>query len=229
MGRIPLTTAAMVVSMLAATGEGSRAAEPARLTVVALGDSLTSGHRLPESQAYPALLEKRLKDADLPYRVVNHGVSGDTSAGGVRRLADALAEQPQILIIELGANDGLRGVPVSQVRANLETIIEGAQKQGVAVLLCAMDALPVNGFQYTLDFHKLYYDLADKYKVPLVPFLLNGVLGNRDLMSADGVHPNKEGAKVLADTIWPVLRPLAEETAAKLAATTGQPAAGSRQ
>ena len=223
MGKIGLTTALVVVSVVAGAGEIGHAAEREPLTVVALGDSLTSGHRLPENQAYPALLEKRLKDADLPYRVINHGVSGDTTAGGVRRLADALAEQPQILIVELGANDGLRGMPVSQVRANLETIIEAAQKQGVAVLLCAMDALPVNGFQYTLDFHKLYYDLADKYNVPLVPFLLNNVLGNRDLMSSDGVHPNREGARVLADTIWPFLRPLAEVTARKLAVV------GSRQ
>jgi acyl-CoA thioesterase-1 len=217
MQKTRLTTAAVVVSMLAGAGASGHAAGPERLTIVALGDSLTSGHRLPDSQAYPALLEKRLDEADLPFRVVNHGVSGDTTGGGVRRLETALAEQPQILIVELGANDGLRGVPVSRVRANLETIIEAAQKQGVAVLLCAMDALPVNGFQYTLDFHRLYYDLAEKYNVPLVPFLLNGVLGNRDLMSSDGVHPNREGAKVLADTIWPVLKPLAEETAAKLA------------
>lgn len=213
MQKIRLTTAAVVVSMLAGAGASGHAADTERLTVVALGDSLTSGHRLPENQAYPALLEKRLDDADLPFRVVNHGVSGDTTAGGVRRLEAALAEKPQILIVELGANDGLRGVPVSRVRANLVTIIEAAQKQGVAVLLCAMDALPVNGFQYTLDFHRLYYDLAEQYNVPLVPFLLNGVLGNRELMSADGVHPNREGAKALADTIWPVLKPLAETVA----------------
>ena len=217
-----LTTAAVVISMVAGPGTLGRAAEPERLTVVALGDSLTSGHRLPQTQAYPALLEKRLKDAELPYRVVNHGVSGDTTAGGVRRLEAALAEQPHILIVELGANDGLKGVPVPQVRANLATIIEAAQKQGVAVLLCAMDALPVHGFQYTLDFHQLYYELAEQYNVPLVPFLLNGVIGNRDLMSSDGVHPNREGAKVLAETIWPFLEPLAERVAGRLTADSRQ-------
>jgi len=189
---------------------------PAPLKVVALGDSLTSGHQLPQAQAYPALLQKRLDDEKLPFVVVNHGVSGDTTAGGVRRLMAALAERPQILILELGANDGLRGVPVAQVRANLQQIIEAAQKQGVSVLLCAMDALPLNGWQYTLDFHNLYFDLAEQYKVPLVPFLLGGVLGNRELMSSDGVHPNKDGAKVLADTIWPYLKPLAEGVAGQV-------------
>jgi len=205
-------TAAAAISMVAAS-EPARAASPEPLTIVALGDSLTSGHQLPAAQAYPALLEERLHHAGVDATIINHGVSGDTSAGGVRRLEAALAKKPQILIVELGANDGLRGVPVAQVRANLETIIKAAQQQGVKVLLCAMDALPLNGWQYTLDFHRLYYDLADQYQVPLVPFLLGGVLGNRDLMSSDGVHPNREGAKVLADTIWPFLQPLAESFA----------------
>jgi acyl-CoA thioesterase-1 len=211
-----LTTAAVVVSMMAGAADPAVAADPEPLVVVALGDSLTSGHRLPLQQAYPALLEERLEDAELPFKVINHGVSGDTTAGGVRRLPAALMEKPHILIVELGANDGLQGVPVARVRANLETIIEAAQKQGVSVLLCAMDALPVNGFQYTLDFHQLYFDLADKYDVPLVPFLLGGVLGNRELMTRDGVHPNREGAKVLADTIWPHLEPLARTVAERL-------------
>ncbi len=215
-------TALVLTSAIGAAAQEPPRSEPTasartaseRMKIVALGDSLTSGHRLPAEQAYPALLDEEFEDAGLPFTVVNHGVSGDTTAGGVRRLAKALAEKPQILIVELGANDGLRGVPVAQVRANLETIIEGAQKEGVAVLLCAMDALPVNGWQYTLDFHNLYFDLADRYKVPLVPFLLAGILGNRELMSDDGVHPNKDGAKVLAAAIWTYLKPLAESTAA---------------
>lgn len=197
-------TAAFVIlaSTLAA------AADPVR--IVALGDSLTSGHRLPEDEAYPALLERRLEDEGLDAEVFNHGVSGDTTAGGVRRLEAALAEKPHVLIVALGANDGLRGVPVAQVRRNLQTIIQAAQERGVSVVLCAMDALPVNGWQYTIDFHNLYYDLAEQYKVPLVPFLLAGVLGNRELMSPDGVHPNREGAKVLADTIFPTVLEVAK-------------------
>lgn len=214
--RVGSVAAAFVVSLAVCTPVAAQA--PLAPRIVALGDSLTSGHRLPAEQAYPALLQRRLDDASIPGTVINHGVSGDTTAGGVRRLERALAEQPQILIVELGANDGLKGVPVSQVRANLETIIEAAQKQGVRVLLCAMDALPVNGWQYTIDFHNLYFELAEKYKVPLVPFLLGGILGNRDLMSDDGVHPNREGAKVLADSIWPYLKALVDEQVGRSAA-----------
>jgi acyl-CoA thioesterase-1 len=205
--------AATATFVFLASAMAAAAADPIR--IVALGDSLTSGHRLPSDQAFPALLEERFEDEGLDAVVINHGVSGDTTAGGVRRLEAALAENPQILLVELGANDGLRGVPVAQVRANLETIITAAQKRGITVLLCAMDALPVNGWQYTLDFHNLYFDLAEKYQVPLVPFLLGGVLGNRELMSPDGVHPNREGAKVLADTIYPVLLPLVKQLAAE--------------
>lgn len=216
MSRIRSVAAAFVLSL--ATCLPVAAQVPVAPRIVAFGDSLTSGHRLPAEHAYPALLQKRLEDANIPGTVINHGVSGDTTAGGVRRLERALAEQPQILIVELGANDGLKGVPVSQVRTNLETIIAAAQKQGVRVLLCAMDALPVNGWQYTIDFHNLYFELADKHKVPLVPFLLGGILGNRDLMSDDGVHPNREGAKVLADSIWPYLRALVDEHVGRSAA-----------
>lgn len=186
------------------------AARNTELKIVAFGDSLTSGHRLPERESYPAVLEKTLRDADLPFSVVNQGVNGDTTAGGVRRLAAALAERPHILIVAFGANDGLRGVPVAQVRSNLEKIIEGAQAAGVKVLLVGMEALPLYGWQYTVDFHHIFPDLAAKYNIPLVPFMLNGVLGNRDLMARDGIHPNAEGARLVADNVWTELRPLAE-------------------
>ena len=180
------------------------------LRIVAFGDSLTSGHRLPKSEAYPAVLERTLRDAGLPFSVLNQGISGDTSSGGVRRLNAALAEHPQILIVAFGANDGLRGVPVAQVRANLERIIAAAQAQGIRVLLVGMEALPLYGWQYTIDFHNMYPALAAKFDVPLVPFMLNGVLGNPDLMTSDGVHPNAAGAQVIAATIWPYVRPMAE-------------------
>jgi acyl-CoA thioesterase I len=186
----------------------------ANLTVAALGDSLTSGHGIGRNQAYPALLERSLRDAGLPFRVVNHGVSGDTTAGGARRLAAALGDRPRILIVALGANDGLRGVPVADVRRNLEEIIEGAQAQGVSVLLCGMEAFPIYGWQYTVDFHRLFPDLAAKYGVPLVPFLLNGVVGNSALLLPDMVHPNAAGAQAIAENIWPYLQPLAAGIAA---------------
>ena len=205
----------MVTSLAVVAGStGSNAAGDGRtpvtpLKIVAFGDSLTSGHRLPRREAYPAQLEADLRAAGVPATVINHGVSGDTTAGGVRRLDAALAEQPQILIVAFGANDGLRGVPVSQVRANLERIISSAQARGVSVLLCGMEALPLYGWQYTVDFHQLFPDVASKYNVPLVPFMLNGVLGNPDLMTSDGVHPNAAGAKLMADTIFPYVKELA--------------------
>lgn len=187
--------------------------------IVAFGDSLTSGHHLPVDQAYPALLDARLRAEGLPFTVSNHGVSGDTTAGALRRLDRALSGRPSIVIVEFGANDGLRGVPVTEVRANLARIIEAAQAQGSRVLLCAMDAPPIYGWQYTLQFHQIYPDLAARYKVPLVPFLLAPVLGRPELMSPDGVHPNAEGARVLAQTIWAYLQPLATAAAAPPGAT----------
>ena len=198
----------LVFALAAAlAAQSARAAEGLR--IVALGDSLTSGHGLGRNHAYPAVLEASLREAGLPAAVVNHGVSGDTTAGGVRRLEAALADKPQILIVALGANDGLRGVPVATVRRNLEQIIGGAQARGISVLLCGMDALPLYGWQYTVDFHNLYPELAKKYGVPLVPFLLTGVVANQTMLLPDMIHPNIAGAKAIASNIWPYLQPLA--------------------
>ncbi len=179
------------------------------LRIVALGDSLTSGHGLGPTHAYPAVLEASLREAGLPFLVLNHGVSGDTTAGGVRRLEAALRDKPHILIVALGANDGLRGVPVATVRRNLEQIIERAQAEGVTVLLCGMDALPLYGWQYTVDFHNVYPEVAKKYNVPLVPFLLAGVVANQTMLLPDMIHPNAAGAKLIAGNIWPYLQPMA--------------------
>jgi acyl-CoA thioesterase-1 len=182
----------------------------AALKIVAFGDSLTSGHRLPRGDAYPAVLERALRDAGLPSTVVNHGVSGDTTSGGVRRLEAALAENPRILIVAFGANDGLRGVPVAQVRANLERIVETATARGARVLLVGMEALPLYGWQYTVDFHNVFPAVAAQYDVPLVPFMLDGVLGDPKLMGPDGIHPNAAGARAIAANILTALRPLAQ-------------------
>jgi acyl-CoA thioesterase-1 len=206
-----LAAAASTSSARGAPAVVRAAAEPVR--IVALGDSLTSGHRLPSQDAYPALIQSALLDEGIPAVVINHGISGDTTAGGVRRVAAALAERPDVLILALGVNDGLRGLPVAQVRRNLETIIEAAQAQDVAVVLCAMEALPLQGWQYTVDFHQLYEELAQRYTLPLVPFIMLGVLGNPELMAADGVHPNAAGAKVLAANILPYVRPLVRSRA----------------
>jgi acyl-CoA thioesterase I len=222
-GRVARTLAMVVLTMALADGyRGTVSATPARQapsatrTIVAFGDSLTSGHGLPLEQAFPAVLERRLHAQGLPFRVVNHGVSGDTTSDGVRRLKAALAERPEILILALGANDGVRGVPVATVRSNLEAIIEAAQTANVKVLLCGMEALPLHGLEYTIEFHRLYDELSAKYDTPLVPFMLAGVIGNQDMLQPDLVHPNAAGAAKIAGNIWPYLQPLAAGAAGQM-------------
>lgn len=214
-GVLACTTALFVAcSNRAAAEMGPTPIQPMR-TIVALGDSLTSGHGLASpDQAYPAVLDRMLQANGLPFTVVNRGVSGDTTADAVRRLDASLRANPSIVIVALGANDGLRGIPVSRVRANLEAIIEAAQARGAAVLLCGMEALPLNGWEYTVEFHRLFPSLAAKYQVPLVPFLLTGVVGNQEMLLPDFIHPNAAGATHMARTIWPYLQSLATTIAA---------------
>ena len=173
--------------------------------IVCLGDSLTSGHGIGAAVAYPALLHERVRRAGFPYEVINAGVSRDTTAHARARLDRALEGDVRVLVIALGVNDGLRGVPVAQVTANLGHIIETAQKRSIAVLLCAMEALPLYGWEYTAAFHQAYIALAARYHVPLVPFILLNVIGDPRLMQADRAHPNAAGARAIADVIWPHL------------------------
>ena len=188
--------------------------------IVCLGDSLTSGHGIGSAVAYPALLHERVRRAGFPYEVINAGVSRDTSAHARARLDRALDGDVRALVIALGANDGLRGVPVAQLTANLSHIIETAQKRGVAVLLCAMEALPIHGWAYAAAFHQAYPALAARYEVTLVPFILLNVIGDARLMQGDRAHPNAAGARAIADVIWSQLERL-------LAAGIGQPSAPS--
>jgi len=181
--------------------------------IVALGDSLTSGRGIGKASAYPAVLQQRLEDAGYDYRVVNAGVSGDTTAGALRRLREALDGDVRILVVALGANDGLRGVPVERLKANLSQIMEEAQRRGIEIVLVGMDALPVHGWAYSVAFHRAYEDLAARYHVPLVPFLLLNVMSDPALMQRDRVHPNEDGARAIADRIWPYLQPLLKQSA----------------
>jgi len=196
-------------------GTGRRKTSTARVFLRPGTGGITVNSK-PLEQAFPAALERRLRAQGLPFRVVNHGVSGDTTSDGVRRLKAALAEQPEILILALGANDGLRGVPVATVRSNLEAIIEAAQTANVKVLLCGMDALPLRGLEYTMQFHRLYGELSAKHHIPLVPFMLAGVIGNQDMLQPDLVHPNAAGAAKIAGNIWPYLQPLAAGAAGQM-------------
>lgn len=175
--------------------------------IVILGDSLTAGLGLPVQQSYPSLIQERLDREGYEYEVVNAGVSGDTSAGGLRRLEWALDGDPAILIVALGGNDGLRGLPVAELRKNLTAIIERAQARGLTVILAGMEAPPNNGPEYTAGFRRVYADLAARYDIALVPFLLEGVAGDGAFNQSDGIHPNARGARLVADTVWRALEP----------------------
>ena len=181
--------------------------------VVVLGDSLTAGLGLSLKDAYPTVLQDRIKDAGLNYTIVNAGSSGDTSAGGLSRLDWALDGDVRVLVVALGGNDGLRGLPVAELTRNLATIIERAQARRIAVVLAGMEAPPNHGFDYTAGFHHVYPALAKKYRVPLVPFLLQGVGGISALNQPDGIHPTAEGARMVADNVWTVLKPVLDADA----------------
>jgi acyl-CoA thioesterase-1 len=181
-----------------------------RPRIVALGDSLTAGLGLPIGQAYPALLQERLNKDGLNYEVVNAGVSGDTSAGGLSRLDWAFDGDVRVLIVAMGGNDALRGLPVEQLQHNLGQIIERAQARGITVVLAGMEAPPNFGRQYSVAFHQVYPALARQYHVAFVPFLLQGVAGERALNQPDGIHPTAQGARIVADNVWAVLKPIVE-------------------
>lgn len=187
------------------------AAEAGRPVILALGDSLTAGFGLAEEESYPARLQARLRAAGYPHRVVNAGVSGDTSAGGLARLDWLMRQHPNVIILALGANDGLRGIKPAAMRANLAAIIERAQVGGARVLLAGM-RMPTNyGADFTRRFEAVYGELAEKYGLPLLPFLLEGVALQSGLNQADGIHPNAKGAAVLTDNVWRALEPLLEK------------------
>lgn len=171
--------------------------------VVFLGDSLTAGFGLDVRDAYPSLVEMRLRATGIAAEVINAGVSGDTSAGGLRRVDWALDGNVQVLVVALGGNDALRGLDPADLRRNLAAIIERGRQRRVTVILAGMEAPPNLGQAYTSAFRQVYRDLAAEYRIALIPFLLDGVAGNPVLNQADGIHPNAEGARKVADLVWP--------------------------
>jgi acyl-CoA thioesterase-1 len=182
-----------------------------RPKIVVLGDSLTAGLGLLETQSYPQRLQEKIDREGFVYEVVNGGVSGDTSAGGLRRLDWVLQEDVRVLILALGANDGLRGLSVAEMKQNLAQIIEKARARNVVVILAGMEAPPNYGAEYAASFRQAYRDLALQYHLLFVPFLLDKVAGQGGLNQADGIHPNPEGAAIVADTVWNVLKPLLDQ------------------
>ncbi len=180
----------------AATSLPASAATPdARPRLVFLGDSLTAGLGLSPEQAYPTLIQQKIDADSLDYYVVNAGVSGDTSAGGLSRLDWALEGDVRVMVVALGGNDGLRGLPAAELKRNLGTIIERAQAKHIGVVLAGMEAPPNFGQDYIVQFHRVYPELARQYGVPLVPFLLQGVAGIDGLNQRDGIHPTKPKAR----------------------------------
>jgi acyl-CoA thioesterase I len=179
-----------------------------RPVIAAMGNSLTAGQGVDSSMNYPSRLQRKIDEEGYVYRVVNFGVSGDTSGQGLNRLDAILKNSPKIVIVELGANDGLRGMPAEVTKKNLATIVERLQAAGVKVVLAGMQVPPNYGPQYTGAFRNIFRDIANKYSISLIPFFLDRVGGNAALNQEDGVHPTAEGYKIVVENVWKVLKPL---------------------
>jgi acyl-CoA thioesterase-1 len=182
------------------------------ITIVALGDSLTAGYGLSRKQAYPALIGERMREAGYEFEVVNAGSSGDTTAGGLRRLPDILRAHKKIdvFILELGINDVFRGVELDQIRSNLQTIIDRVRARfpSASIVVAGMQLPGYSSDDYVSAFGKMFATLAEKNRASLIPYFLEGVGGNPELNQWDGLHPNAAGQRVIAETVWKVLEPM---------------------
>ena len=195
-----------LMALLALPAPASRPV-PAERTLVFLGDSLTAGYGLARSEAFPSLIEARIRAAGLGWKVVNAGVSGDTSAGARARMDFVLRQKPALIFLCIGSNDGLRGLPVAELERNLRAILERARAERVRVVLAGA-MLPENyGKDYREAFRSLYPRLAKAFRTPFLPFLLEGVAMEPGLNQEDGIHPNAEGARRVADRVWTILAP----------------------
>lgn len=182
--------------------------------VLFLGDSLSAGFGIDVAQAFPSLIQEKIKQEKLPFRVVNAGLSGETTAGGLRRIDWLLKQQVDVLVIELGGNDGLRGIAPSETERNLQGIIDKmrAKNPDAQIILAGMQAPPNMGKEYTEKFRAIFPSLAKKNSIELIPFLLEGVAGNPRLNLPDGIHPTAEGHQIVAETIWNTLNPVLSRT-----------------
>ncbi len=182
-------------------------ASAAQSVILVYGDSLSAAYGITQEQGWVSLLQQRIKQNKLNYAVVNASISGETTSGGLSRIEKALKEhQPKFILIELGANDGLRGLPIAEMRKNLNTMITTSQQYKAKVVLIGMRIPPNYGFKYTRDFKESYEILAKQYKLPLVPFLLDGVAGKRELNQDDGLHPVAKAEPTVLDNVWGVLK-----------------------
>jgi acyl-CoA thioesterase-1 len=201
-------TLVLATSSPAITHPAGAGSDHDRPRIVAFGDSLTAGLGVAAEEPYPAQLQRRLDYRGLAYRVINAGVSGDTTAGGLRRVDWVLKSRPDIVILELGANDGLRGLKLQETQANLEKIIQRCREASVLVVLAGMKLPPNYGAEYTKSFESIYPALAKQYRLPLIPFFLEGVAGSASLNQPDGIHPTSEGYRIIADLVMETVTPL---------------------
>lgn len=185
--------------------------------ILFLGTSLTAGYGIGAEYAYPALIQQKLDSLGYPLRVVNAGISGETSAGGLRRIDWSLQQPIEVLVLELGANDGLRGLPVAALRDNLEEIIDRTRKRypDAAIVIAGMEAPPNLGGPYTTEFRNVFKDVAQEYDAALIPFLLKDVAADPALNQDDGIHPNIEGQQRVAANVWRVLQPVIQRQLAR--------------
>ena len=180
-------------------------------TILFYGNSITAGFGLEEEESFPGRIQQKIDSLNLPYRVINGGLSGETSASGLSRLDWYLEEEPAIFVLELGGNDGLRGIPLSETKKNLRSIINTVRDQypSTTIILAGMEIPPNMGPEYTAEFRNIYPEIAREYPDMIyIPFLLKGVAGDRDLNLPDGIHPTAEGHRIITTTIWPYLKPI---------------------
>jgi len=204
----PVNVQAAQSGSASSSGPASDLKKDARPVVACFGDSLTAGFGVDVNESYPALLQRDVDSHGYRYHVINMGVSGETTQDGLARIGMVLAQKPAIVIAEFGANDGLRGQPVPHIQANLAEIIEAIHHAGAQVLLVGITLPPNYGMDYIHRFDAMYRDLAAKYKIPFIPFMLVNVAGHANLMQRDGLHPNAQGTRIVAGTIWHALEPM---------------------
>ena len=179
-----------------------------KAVVLAFGDSLTAGYGVKDEESYPSKLQEKISSAGFPHKVVNAGVSGDTTAGGVRRIRWLMKHEPEIVILALGANDGLRGLSIDEMRKNLEIMITICREHNAQILLAGMKALPNYGEDYMREFETVFPELAEKHDLIFLPFLLEGVAGEREYTQSDGLHPLASGYSIITDLVWQRLKPM---------------------
>ncbi len=193
--------------------ESEVGSEGNKKVILFFGDSLTAGYGLEQGEAFPAIIQQKIDSLGLSYQVVNAGLSGETTSGGKNRIDWVLKQNVDVFILELGANDGLRGIQISETRANLQEIIDFVRKKNpdIEIILAGMQIPPNMGQDYTTGFRNIFPELAEKNDVQLIPFLLEGVAGDPELNQQDGIHPTAEGQKILAENVWEVLKPVLTE------------------